>query len=171
MDQGIEYANDKQWQNAIEQFKLAVALEPDLGIAYEYLGYSYAHNKEFENGKQNLERYVELVPDAADRADVEDAIQQLQETITSTPPDVDFPEGQGALLIHNCRGDQVTSDVIPAGVFVELKRRTPENCTDSELIFLDPGSYSIRASIPGVPSLGTGDFTIEAGRITEWTWY
>ena len=82
-----------------------------------------------------------------------------------------LPEGKGALVMQNCRGDNITVDVIPVGIFVEMSRRTEASCTQGEPIFLDPGEYSVRASIPGVPSLGEGGFTIEAGKVTEWTWY
>ncbi|MGC8878724.1 MAG: hypothetical protein ACP5R2_05830 [Anaerolineae bacterium] len=71
-----------------------------------------------------------------------------------------IPAGKGGLVMLNCRGDVVTVDVIPDGVFQELAPKTGEQCYRGKPIYLDPGEYILKASIAGVPSQGEATITI-----------
>ena len=168
-EKGFEHFQNEQWDEAIASLEQAIILEPDFSLAYQYVGLSYAFKGEFEIGIANLERYLQLSPEANNRAEVEAMIQDIRNVMTS--PAADLPPGKGGIVMQNCRGDDITVDIIPIDIFLELPRRTEQGCTRSEVVVLDPGEYATRASIPGVPSLGEGPFTIEAGRIQEFTWY
>ncbi len=82
-----------------------------------------------------------------------------------------IPDGKGALIMLNCRGDVINVDIIPAGIFQELAPKTGEECQPGEPIFLDPGDYTLKASIAGVPSTGESAVTIVAGEGVTFTWY
>ncbi len=92
---------------------------------------------------------------------------------TPTPPPAapGIPEGKGALIMLNCRGDVIDVDIIPVAMFQQLAPKTGEDCKPGEPIYLDPGTYTLSASIAGVPSKGQATITIEAGRVLRFTWY
>ena len=167
--QGLDYMDAENWAAAIAEFEAVIQADPNFAQPYKYLGLSYALSGNFAQGISNLEQYLQLNPDASDRADVEAGLQQIRELVNSGAPDL--PAGKGGIVMQNCRGDDITVDIIPSDILLELKRRNEAGCTRSELIVLDPGDYATRASIPGVPSLGEGSFTIDAGLVTEWTWH
>lgn len=81
-----------------------------------------------------------------------------------------IPAGKGALVMLNCRGDVVTVDVIPVGIFQELAPKTGPDCQPGAPIYLDPGEYILKASIAGVPSTGEATITIVAGGTLRFTW-
>lgn len=76
-----------------------------------------------------------------------------------------------SLVMPNCRGDVLTVDVIPAGVFQELAPKTGAVCQPGQPILLDPGEYILRASSAGVPSLGEATITILPDSTLNFTWY
>jgi hypothetical protein len=93
-------------------------------------------------------------------------------TPTPAPPAAPgIPEGKGALIMLNCRGDVIDVDIIPVAMFQQLAPKTGEDCKPGEPIYLDPGTYTLSASIAGVPSKGEATITIEAGRVLRFTWY
>jgi hypothetical protein len=88
---------------------------------------------------------------------------------TPVPPPA--ASGKGTLVMLNCLGDVVTVDVIPAGVFQELAPKTGADCQPGQPILLDPGEYTLKASIAGVPSQGEAKITILPGDTLTFTWY
>jgi hypothetical protein len=90
---------------------------------------------------------------------------------TPTPQPPPAPSGKGTLVMLNCRGDVVTVDVLPVGVFQELAPKAGDDCRPGDPIPLDPGDYTLRASIAGVPSKGEANITIQAGTTLTFTWY
>jgi tetratricopeptide (TPR) repeat protein len=171
--QGFDYLQQEQWGEAISEFNEAIRLDPQFGYAYMGLGYAYAFGSgDFATAIENLETYLQLVPDADNRAQVEADIQEMRELMASPPqPSISIPPGQGALVMYNCRGgDTVTVDVIPVGILQELAPMAGDNCTAGEPIFLNPGEYILKAAIAGVPSQGESTINITAGEVLEFTW-
>jgi hypothetical protein len=80
------------------------------------------------------------------------------------------PAGKGTLVMLNCRGDVINVDVIPVGIFQELAPKTGPDCQPGAPIFLDPGDYTLKASIAGQPSQGEATITIVAGQILPFNW-
>jgi tetratricopeptide (TPR) repeat protein len=90
--------NAGDWQTAIREFKAAEALRPspildyNIGLANEKLGKRRVAVKYYK-------RYLELQPNAANKAEVEGKVQQLEADIANSPPPVAQPGGaaqQGA---------------------------------------------------------------------------
>jgi tetratricopeptide (TPR) repeat protein len=172
--QGFDYLQKEQWDEAISEFNEAIRLDPQFGYAYMGLGYAHAFGSgDFPTAIENLETYLQLVPDADNRAQVEADIQQMRELMASPPqPSISIPPGQGALVMYNCRGgDTVTVDVIPVGILQELGPMVGDNCTVGGPIFLNPGEYILKAAIAGVPSQGESTINITAGEVLEFTWH
>jgi hypothetical protein len=94
-----------------------------------------------------------------------------QPTEPPTPAGPEIPAGKGMLIMLNCRGDVINVDVIPAGVFQELAPKTGADCQPGAPITLDPGNYTLKASIAGQPSSGESTVTITPGQVLEFTWY
>jgi hypothetical protein len=91
---------------------------------------------------------------------------------TPVPPAAPgIPPGKGVLVMYNCRGDVVTVDVIPAGIFQELAPKTGPDCQPGEPIMLDPGEYTLKASVAGQPLAGEQAIPIVAGETLQFTWY
>ncbi len=86
------------------------------------------------------------------------------------PAGPSIPAGKGMLIMLNCRGDVINVDVIPVGIFQELAPKTGADCQPGEPIMLDPGDYTLKASIAGQPSQGEATITIVAGQPLEFTW-
>jgi tetratricopeptide (TPR) repeat protein len=170
--QGFDYLDQEQWDAAIEQFEEAVRLDPQFGYAYLGLGYAQAFGPgDLAKAIDNLETFLQLVPNAENRAQVEGDIQQMRDMMASQPS-ISLPPGKGALLMYNCRGvDTITVDVIPSGILQELAPKTGPDCQAGEPIFLDPGEYILKAAIAGVPSFGESTINITAGDVMEFTWY
>lgn len=57
------------------------------------------------------------------------------------------------------------------GIFQALDPKTGEDCTQGEPIFLDPGDYTLKATIAGVPARGESGISIVAGEAVQFTWY
>jgi hypothetical protein len=169
--QGFDYMDQERWDEAIAQFQEAIRLDPGFGIAYLGLGYGYAFGPgDLAQAIEALEKYLQLEPNAENRADVEADIQLMREDLVAQPS---MPSGKGALIMYNCRGgnDLITVDVVPVGILQELPPKTGPDCTPGEPIFLDPGEYALRATIAGVPSFGDQGIIIEEGMALEFTWY
>jgi hypothetical protein len=91
-------------------------------------------------------------------------------TEAAQPADAAVPAGKGALVMLNCRGDVINVDVIPVGIFQELAPKTGADCQAGEPIILDPGQYTLKASIAGQPSQGESSVEIVADQTLEFTW-
>lgn len=90
---------------------------------------------------------------------------------TNTPSEgLTIPQGKGALIMFNCLGGVVNVDVLPVNVFQELAPKTGSDCIPGEPIFLDPGEYTLKASIAGRASEGQAVIIIEAGGVLNFDW-
>ena len=56
------YAQRKLYPQALERFKKVLELDPNFGLAYNQLAYTYMEMGEYEKATQNLEKYASLNP-------------------------------------------------------------------------------------------------------------
>jgi serine/threonine protein kinase/tetratricopeptide (TPR) repeat protein len=56
------YARRKLYPQALERFKKVLELDPNFGLAYNQLAYTYMEMGEYEKATQNLEKYASLNP-------------------------------------------------------------------------------------------------------------
>lgn len=137
LEKGIEYFDQKKWDEAIAEFQEAIRLDPEFGEAYGWLGYGYANKGELEKAIEALEKYLQLVPDASDRAQVEADIQQMRPV---TGPCCQPPQpGKGVLWIENWIGEISYVDIGPYYFEVPPKVGNVPGCLCPQL---DPGHYT-----------------------------
>lgn len=68
-------------EEGIAAMEKAIELRPEFPVARKNLGYAYLRTEEYEKAIAMLESYLEQVPDAEDRAEVEQMIQALEAQI------------------------------------------------------------------------------------------
>jgi tetratricopeptide (TPR) repeat protein/TolB-like protein len=66
---GMYYHNRGMAKEAVEEFRRALSLDPNMGAALNMLGYSYADLGEYENAIKAFERYAVVMPDDANPLD------------------------------------------------------------------------------------------------------
>ena len=138
-DKGFEYFQQEKWDEAMAEFQEAIRLDPEFGEAYEGLGYSYVNKGEFEKAIEALEKYLQLEPDASDRAQVEAHIQQMRDIIGFRPPCCEpLQPGKGAIWFINYVGETVRVDMSPYYFEVPPKQGDVDGCLCPQL---DPGHY------------------------------
>jgi tetratricopeptide (TPR) repeat protein len=162
--------DEEKWDEAIAQFQAAISLDPEFGQAYEGLGYSYAFaDKGLDAAIKALEKYLELVPDASDRAQVEADIQTLKENLASNPlPEP--PPGKALFYFANYSGEQWNVDIGP--YFMEVPPNPPGQEYHLETIVIDPGTYTWQAHSANAGYYITDssgnrafEFTVAAGEV------
>jgi tetratricopeptide (TPR) repeat protein len=70
--------NQGEFRNAAEAYERAVSLRPSYATAHRELGYTYWELNEKSKAREHFEKYLELQPKAADRADIETRIRGAQ---------------------------------------------------------------------------------------------
>jgi tetratricopeptide (TPR) repeat protein len=144
LEQGLAYFEQKKWDEAIAEFQQAIQLNPELGVAYGGLGYSYAlGQKDFEKAIAALEKYLQLAPDATDRAEVEADIQKMRELATQPASDFDIPPGKALFYFANYSGEQWNVDV--GSYFLEAPPNKPGQEYNLVTIVIDAGTYTWQA--------------------------
>jgi Tol biopolymer transport system component/regulator of sirC expression with transglutaminase-like and TPR domain len=78
----------EKYDQAIEQYTKAIGEDDSYHEIYYFRGYLYANMGEKEAARSDLTRYLELVPNAPDRQDIEDQLQRLGEEPTVVPAPV-----------------------------------------------------------------------------------
>jgi len=66
---GMYYYGRGRYNEAVEEFRRALSLVPNMGAALNMLGYSYADLGEYENAVKAFERYTVVMPDDANPLD------------------------------------------------------------------------------------------------------
>jgi tetratricopeptide (TPR) repeat protein len=167
-EKGLEYGNQDKWDEAIAEFQEAIRIDSEFGDAYWGLGYSYLAKGELGKAIEALEKYLQLEPDASDRAEVEALIQQMQDILASQPPPAGGPccqplqPGKGAIWFENWIGEIVQVDVGPNFYEVSPKQGDTPGCLCPQL---DPGRYPAVLKTGGAE--GRWDIEIVAGQ----TWH
>jgi len=62
-DDGMEYINEGDTENAIEKFSKAVQIDPNFAFAWDNLGISYRKNKQYENAIAAYLKSLEIYPE------------------------------------------------------------------------------------------------------------
>jgi hypothetical protein len=164
------YYQAQNWAGSITELQAALQIQPDLAEAYKLLGFSFNQQGELEPAVQALEQYLQLVPEASDKAEIQAEIQRAKNSLASKQFGVDIPPGQALFVFINYTGQQWNVDVGP--YFLEV----PPKPVDQDLFFgtkiLDPGSYTWKAISADGSSRAEDanrnrafDFTIAAGEI------
>jgi tetratricopeptide (TPR) repeat protein len=73
----ILFAADKA-DDAIKYYRLAIQIKPDWPKSYMQLGYAYLNKGDTKAALENLEKFVELAPDAPETPGVKDIIKSLK---------------------------------------------------------------------------------------------
>jgi len=144
-ERGFDHFQQEKWDEAIAEFQEAIRLDPGFGAAYEGLGYSYVGKREFEKAIEALEKYLQLVPNASDRAEVESHIQQMRDILASQQPAMGpccqpLQPGKGAIWFESHLGETVFADVGPNYYEIPPKQGDVAGCLCPQL---DPGHYTV----------------------------
>jgi len=142
-EKGVEYFAQKKWDEGIAEFQETIRLDPEFGEAYGWLGYGYANKGEFEKAIEALEKYLQLVPNASDRAQVESDIKQMRDILASQIPPMgpccQPPQpGKGLVWFENWIGETVQVDIGPNFYEVPPKVGDTPGCLCPQV---DPGRY------------------------------
>lgn len=150
LERGVDYFKQEQFDQAINEFKEVTRLEPEFGLAFGFLGYSYAYGpREFELAIAALEKYLELTPNADDRAQVEKDIQTMQEALASQGPTRDFevPPGKALFVFTNYTNVDWSIDVGPYHLDLPAWQEGQDYPVGT--LAIDPGTYTWQAHSPG----------------------
>jgi hypothetical protein len=143
-EQGLEYYQQEQWAQAIGEFQEAIRLDPEFGLAYEGLGYSHAFNEELEPAITALETYLNLVPEAENRAEVESDIQLMREMLASQDtPEFDIPPGMALFVFKNYSGENWIVDI--GSYLLEVPPNPPDREFTYSTLAIEPGTYTWQA--------------------------
>jgi tetratricopeptide (TPR) repeat protein len=144
VQKGLEYGNQDKWDEALAEFQEAVRLDPQFGRAYWGLGYSYLAKGELGKAIEALEKYLQLEPDASDRAEVEAMIQQMRDILgrasVGGPCCQPMQAGKGAIWFENHIGETVFADVGPNYYEIPGKQGDAAGCLCPQL---DAGHYTL----------------------------
>jgi tetratricopeptide (TPR) repeat protein len=75
---GIRFTNQNLPEDAFRYFNDAVALAPDVAAAYYYRGIANLQLKKMKEAKADLNKVVELAPDAPEAKDAKDLLAQMK---------------------------------------------------------------------------------------------
>jgi len=169
--QGFDYLDQEQWNEAIDQFEEAIRLDPRFGYAYLGLGYAQAFGPgDLAKAIDNLETFLQLVPDAENRAEVEADIQLMKEMMAQQPPlgpcCPAAQPGKGLLWVENFVGEPLQTDIGTnmGTTFYEIpaKQGDVSGCLCLEM---DPGHYVL--IVKTFTHAGNFEFDIAEGQITH----
>jgi Tol biopolymer transport system component/regulator of sirC expression with transglutaminase-like and TPR domain len=90
----------EEYAQAIEQYAKAIGEDPSYHEIYYFRGYLYTNMDEKEAARSDLTRYLELVPNAPDREEIEDQLQRLGEEPTVVPSPVTPQDYYERALAH-----------------------------------------------------------------------
>ncbi len=145
VQQGLSYYKEKAWDKALAEFQEATRLDPKLGYAYLGLGYSYISGpKDYVKALEALETYLNLVPDAENKAQVQADIEALRQAIASNPlAGIQIPEGKAVFYFQNYTGELWQIDFGPH--FLEVPPKPADKDYSLGYVFVDPGKYTFSA--------------------------
>lgn len=88
MQEGMDYAEEGEWENAANAFKQAIAIDPDnekISRAYNNLGLAYQNLGEWEQAIANFDQAIVLEPDDADfyanRGDIWATLNEIEKAV------------------------------------------------------------------------------------------
>ena len=109
------------------------------------LGYSYISGpKDYVKALDALQTYLNLVPDADNKAQVQADIEALRQAIASDPlAGIQIPEGKAIVYFINYSGELWQIDFGP--YFFEVPAKPADKDYSLGTIFVDPGTYTFSA--------------------------
>ena len=148
-ERGAQFYEQEEYDNAIAEFQEVIRLAPDFGVAYAYLGYSYAFGPEdYGSAIEALQTYLNLEPDAEDKAEVEQDIQILQNLVANQQdPQFEIPPGMALFVFRNYSGEDWNVDIGP--YFLQVPANPPDQEYIHATIAIEPGTYKWQAHSPG----------------------
>ncbi|MFC1850168.1 tetratricopeptide repeat protein [candidate division CSSED10-310 bacterium] len=78
---GVGYWNSENFNLAVESFRKAILVEPNLALAHRQMGFCYIKLNEPSEAVTCLQKYLALKPDAADAAETKVLVNKLQKAI------------------------------------------------------------------------------------------
>jgi tetratricopeptide (TPR) repeat protein len=74
-----------RYEEAIQVYQQALKQDPTIGEIYEHLGQTYEKLQTYDKAIKAFETYLQLSPDATDRAQVEEKVKQLKKWTSLKP--------------------------------------------------------------------------------------
>ena len=121
---------------------------------------SEVQKEEFEKAIAALEKYLQLVPNASDWAEVEADIQHMRDILAKGPCCEPLQPGKGAIWFTNYIGEPLHVDMSPYVYEVPAKQGDVDGCLCPQL---DPGHYTLVIQVGG--GEGHWEVDIVAGQI------
>ncbi|RLE09044.1 MAG: hypothetical protein DRJ06_03620, partial [Candidatus Aminicenantes bacterium] len=75
------YFKERQIDEAIKYYQLAIQIKPDWAPPYRQIGYAYLNKADYQNAVDNLKKFVELAPDDPQTPTIRNLIPKLEELI------------------------------------------------------------------------------------------
>lgn len=75
------YFKERQIDEAIKYYQLAIKIKPDWAPPYRQLGYAYLNKGDYRPAVENLKKFVELAPDDPQAETIRNLIPKLEELI------------------------------------------------------------------------------------------
>jgi hypothetical protein len=169
---GVQHFEEEAFDKAIPEFKEATKQAPEFGLAYLYLGYSYAFGtEEYQQAIDALQTYLTLEPEAKDRSTVEENIGRLKELLAfQQDTQFEVPPGKALFVFQNYSGEDWNVDI--GSYLLEVPANPPDQEYSFTTIAIEPGTYTWQAHSPGGGYYITDannnrafEFTVAAGEI------
>jgi len=133
--QGVQLAREKNYQEAIENLKKAIALKSDLGGAYGVLGYCYFMLGQYDLIVKEFEKNLQSRPDFADAyyrlgcahnrmSSYEKAIENLKEAIRLNPADA-YACSELGWAYYQLGQYQEAVDILQEAISINPNQTTP----------------------------------------------
>jgi tetratricopeptide (TPR) repeat protein len=170
-ERGFKHYQQEQWDQAISELQEAIRLDPQFGLAYGVLGHCQAcQGKDLEAAIGALETYLQLVPDASNRAQIETVIQQSREALAQPSFGLNAPPGKALFVFVNYTHWDWNIDLGP--YFLQAPPNRPGQAYTLATIAIEPGSYTWQAiSVDGTARISNQsrnsafDFSVAEGEI------
>lgn len=75
---GHAYSQQKKYDLAIPEYENAIGLDENLNDAYFFLGLASYYERQDKKARQNLQRYLERVPDSGYRKQVDEMLKEIR---------------------------------------------------------------------------------------------
>jgi len=170
-ERGFQHYQQEQWDQAITELQEAIRLDPQFGLAYGVLGHCQAcQGKDLEAAIGALEKYLQLVPDASNRAQIETVIQQSREALAQPSFGLNAPPGKALFVFVIYTHWDWNIDIGP--YFLQAPPNQPGQAYSLATIAIDPGNYTWQAvSADGTAMISNQyrnsafDFSVAEGEI------
>lgn len=173
---GKVYLQQKDYENAVEQLKVAIKNSPDAWEPYMWLGRTYAEMDRLEEASENLHTALDLAPDEKAKAECDNAIAYYMQLfrnegnskMEASQYEMALIEYEKAIIIdpHNASSQvnlgaayqNLGDDDAAIAAYEEAQALEPDNEAILEYLL---GAYSIKAASLASPGVEDYDGAIE----------